>query len=85
MPALTTVGVPNLNSKRHPPGYWARLSTAPCVLFHPLRRQVINHVRACFPRASALFAAGWSLGANILVNYLGEEGANTPVMAAVSM
>ncbi|KAI8471311.1 MAG: Alpha/Beta hydrolase protein [Monoraphidium minutum] len=48
-------------------------------------REVINHVRARFPRASALFAAGWSLGANILVNYLGEEGDRTPVQAAVSM
>ncbi|GBF96019.1 hypothetical protein Rsub_08834 [Raphidocelis subcapitata] len=48
-------------------------------------REVIDHVRASFPRARALFAAGWSLGANILVNYLGEEGAATPVQAAVSM
>ena len=47
--------------------------------------QVIRHVQERFPKASALFAAGWSLGANILVNYLGEEGANTPVQAAVSM
>jgi predicted alpha/beta-fold hydrolase len=51
----------------------------------PTPPQVIAHVRARFPKASALFAAGWSLGANILVNYLGEEGDATPVQAAVSM
>lgn len=48
---------------------------------HP---QVIAHVRACYP-SSTLFAAGWSLGANILVNYLGEQGPDTPLEAAVSM
>jgi hypothetical protein len=46
--------------------------------------QVIAHVRDCYP-SSTLFAAGWSLGANILVNYLGEQGADTPLEAAVSM
>ena len=34
---------------------------------------------------SALMAAGWSLGANILVRYLGEEGSQTPIQCAVSM
>jgi len=44
-------------------------------------------VRARFPEAP-LFAIGWSLGANILVNYLGEEGAagrRTAIDAAASM
>lgn len=34
---------------------------------------------------SPLMAAGWSLGANILVRYLGEEGSQTPIQCAVSM
>jgi len=36
------------------------------------------------PRAP-LLAAGWSLGANILIKYLAEEGAAVPLTAAVSM
>jgi hypothetical protein len=32
-----------------------------------------------------LFAVGWSLGANVLLKYLGEEGASTPVTAAVAV
>lgn len=66
--------LPLAHLERSPP---TRAAAAP--------RQVVNHVRACFPRARGLYAAGWSLGANILVNYLGEEGANTPLQAAVSM
>lgn len=45
---------------------------------------MIDHVRRRYP-ASTMFAAGWSLGANILVNYLGEQGPDTPLEAAVSM
>lgn len=44
-------------------------------------------VRARFPSAP-VFAIGWSLGANILVNFLGEEGAAgrpPPLDAAASM
>lgn len=51
---------------------------------HVVVVQVIAHVRESYPN-STLFAAGWSLGANILVNYLGEQGADTPLEAAVSM
>ncbi|WIA39316.1 hypothetical protein OEZ86_005431 [Tetradesmus obliquus] len=47
-------------------------------------REVVDHVHKRFPN-STLFAAGWSLGANILVNYLGEQGEDTPIEAAVSM
>ena len=32
-----------------------------------------------------LFAVGWSLGANVLLKYLGEEGARAPVTAAVAV
>ncbi len=35
--------------------------------------------------SSIIFAAGWSLGANILLCYLAEEGEGTPISAAVSM
>ena len=41
-------------------------------------------VKQRYPQ-SELLAAGWSLGANILVRYLGEEGAKCPISAAVSM
>ncbi len=36
-------------------------------------REVVAHVAARYPKAN-LYAAGWSLGANILVRYLGEVG-----------
>lgn len=35
--------------------------------------------------SSELLAAGWSLGGNILVRYLGEEGHNCPISAAASL
>ncbi|KAJ9528889.1 hypothetical protein QJQ45_000448 [Haematococcus lacustris] len=47
-------------------------------------REVVAHVQQRHPD-SLLLAAGWSLGANILVRYLGEEGNATPLKAAVSM
>ena len=34
-------------------------------------REVVAHVGARYPKAN-LYAAGWSLGANILVRYLGQ-------------
>ncbi|KAG2502252.1 hypothetical protein HYH03_000738 [Edaphochlamys debaryana] len=48
-------------------------------------RAVINHIAQRYPRSRALLGAGWSLGANILLTYLGEEGDRTPLKAAVSM
>lgn len=47
-------------------------------------RNVVAHVRNRYP-GSLLFAAGWSLGANIMTRYLGEEGDRTPISAAVAM
>jgi predicted alpha/beta-fold hydrolase len=47
-------------------------------------RNVVAHVRNRYPR-SLLFAAGWSLGANIMTRYLGEEQDRTPISAAVAM
>lgn len=34
-------------------------------------REVVEHVATQFPKAN-LYAVGWSLGANILVQYLGQ-------------
>jgi predicted alpha/beta-fold hydrolase len=34
-------------------------------------RQVIGHILGRYPQSN-VYAAGWSLGANILVRYLGE-------------
>ncbi|KAK0652880.1 Alpha/Beta hydrolase protein [Cercophora newfieldiana] len=47
-------------------------------------RQIINWAKGTFPNRP-LFALGFSLGANILTNYVGEEGANCPLKAAVSV
>lgn len=47
-------------------------------------RSVVAHVRAKYPN-NLLLAAGWSLGANILTRYLGEEGEGTPISAAAAL
>lgn len=36
-------------------------------------REVVRHVSSRYPEAK-LYAAGWSIGANILVHYLGQVG-----------
>ncbi|KAJ3680114.1 hypothetical protein LUZ60_016392 [Juncus effusus] len=46
--------------------------------------EVINHVSTRYSK-SKLYAVGWSLGANILVNYLGQEGKNCILSGAVSL
>ncbi|CAK7202336.1 hypothetical protein SEUCBS139899_005059 [Sporothrix eucalyptigena] len=45
-------------------------------------RQVVLWARKTFPNRP-LFGLGFSLGANILTNYVGEEGADCPLKAAV--
>ncbi|XP_073000260.1 embryogenesis-associated protein EMB8-like [Typha latifolia] len=47
-------------------------------------REVINYLHQEQPKAP-LFAVGTSIGANILVKYLGEDGENTPVAGAASI
>ncbi|KAK3162595.1 hypothetical protein QOZ80_1BG0091360 [Eleusine coracana subsp. coracana] len=47
-------------------------------------REVINYLHHKFPK-TPLFCIGTSIGANILVKYLGEEGESTPVAGAVSI
>ncbi|XP_039014858.1 embryogenesis-associated protein EMB8-like isoform X2 [Hibiscus syriacus] len=47
-------------------------------------RKVIEHIRCEYPEAP-LYAVGTSIGANILVKYLGEDGANTPVVGAAAI
>lgn len=45
-------------------------------------RQIVKWLREKFPNRP-LFAIGFSLGANILTNYIGEEGSNCVFKAAV--
>ncbi|KAF2755625.1 AB-hydrolase YheT [Pseudovirgaria hyperparasitica] len=45
-------------------------------------RQVVKWLRKTFPNRP-LFGIGFSLGANIITNYIGEEGANCALKAAV--
>ncbi|XP_056174063.1 embryogenesis-associated protein EMB8 [Syzygium oleosum] len=47
-------------------------------------RQVVAHVGDRYPKAN-VYAVGWSLGANILVRYLGEESHTCPLSGAVSL
>ncbi|CAA0830646.1 esterase/lipase/thioesterase family protein, partial [Striga hermonthica] len=46
--------------------------------------EVVNHVGNCYPNAN-LYAIGWSLGANILVRYLGQESFTCPLAGAISL
>ncbi|CAH1415363.1 unnamed protein product [Lactuca virosa] len=46
--------------------------------------EVVAHVSSRFPEAN-LYAAGWSLGANILVNYMGQESGSCPLSGGVSL
>jgi uncharacterized protein len=47
-------------------------------------RELLNYLRAQEP-TTPFFAVGWSLGGNVLLKYLGEEGAAAPVKAAVAV
>lgn len=47
-------------------------------------REVVAHVGSRYPKAN-LYAVGWSLGANILVRYLGQESHACPLSGAVSL
>lgn len=47
-------------------------------------REVLQLLRRREPR-TPLHAVGWSLGGNILLKYLGEEGAASPLAAAVAV
>ena len=47
-------------------------------------RGVVAAVQKEYPH-SMLMAVGWSLGANILVRYLGETRSGTPLAAAASL
>ncbi|XP_017973798.1 PREDICTED: embryogenesis-associated protein EMB8 isoform X2 [Theobroma cacao] len=46
--------------------------------------EVVEHIGARYPDAN-LYAVGWSLGANILVRYLGQESHTCPLSGAVSL
>nr|GEV51731.1 embryogenesis-associated protein EMB8-like [Tanacetum cinerariifolium] len=47
-------------------------------------REIVNHLHSTQPEAP-LLAIGTSLGANILVKYLGEDGTNAPIDGAASI
>ena len=47
-------------------------------------RELLTLLHAKEP-ATQLFAVGWSLGGNVLLKYLGEEGARAPLTAAVAV
>ncbi|KAF3677254.1 putative embryogenesis-associated protein EMB8-like [Capsicum annuum] len=47
-------------------------------------REIIGHLHTQYPQAP-LFAVGTSIGANVLVKYLGEEGVNTAIVGAVAI
>ncbi|EYU33476.1 hypothetical protein MIMGU_mgv1a007192mg [Erythranthe guttata] len=46
--------------------------------------EVVEHVGKRYPRSN-LYAAGWSLGANILVRYVGQESFSCPLAGAISL
>ncbi|XP_038877849.1 embryogenesis-associated protein EMB8 isoform X4 [Benincasa hispida] len=47
-------------------------------------RRVVGHIHSQHPEAP-LFVVGTSIGANVLVKYLGEDGANVPVSGAAAI
>ncbi|KAL5854426.1 hypothetical protein ACOSQ4_004228 [Xanthoceras sorbifolium] len=47
-------------------------------------RTVIGQIHSQYPEAP-LFSVGTSIGSNILVKYLGEEGINTPIVGAAAV
>lgn len=47
-------------------------------------RELLALLHAREPR-TRLFTVGWSLGANVMLKYLGEDGARAPVTAAVAV
>ncbi|EDZ68877.1 YPL095Cp-like protein [Saccharomyces cerevisiae AWRI1631] len=47
-------------------------------------REFLNHQKALFPQRK-IYAVGTSFGAAMLTNYLGEEGDNCPLNAAVAL
>ncbi|XP_059648213.1 embryogenesis-associated protein EMB8-like isoform X2 [Cornus florida] len=47
-------------------------------------RKVIDNIHCQYPEAP-LFAVGTSIGANVLVKYLGEDGIDTPVVGAAAI
>ncbi|XP_016457909.1 embryogenesis-associated protein EMB8-like isoform X1 [Nicotiana tabacum] len=47
-------------------------------------RKVIDHLHTQYPQ-TPLFVVGTSIGANVLVKYLGEEGVNTAIVGAAAI
>ncbi|RVW70949.1 Embryogenesis-associated protein EMB8 [Vitis vinifera] len=47
-------------------------------------RKIVDHLHCQYPEAP-LFAVGTSIGANVLVKYLGEDGVNIPLVGAAAI
>ncbi|CAK9155509.1 unnamed protein product [Ilex paraguariensis] len=47
-------------------------------------REVVDHLHLEYPKAP-IFAIGTSIGANILVKFLGEDGENVPIAGAAAI
>ncbi|XP_044490795.1 phospholipase ABHD3 isoform X1 [Mangifera indica] len=47
-------------------------------------RKIVEHIHSQYPEAP-LYVVGTSIGANILVKYLGEDGVNTPIVGAAAI
>ncbi|KZV48655.1 abhydrolase domain-containing protein 3 [Dorcoceras hygrometricum] len=47
-------------------------------------RKIIDHIHCKFPEAP-LFVVGTSIGANILIKYLGEDGVSVPISGAAAI
>jgi predicted alpha/beta-fold hydrolase len=46
---------------------------------------VLRHISQVHPGAGKLYAAGYSLGGNLLLKHLGESGSDSPIDAAVAV
>ncbi len=64
--------------------YVLPMSISIAISYVAMCRRVVKMVQERYP-SSELLAAGWSLGGNILVRYVGEEGDQCPISAAASL
>eukprot|EP01130_Rhizamoeba_saxonica_P016536 TRINITY_DN7663_c1_g1_i2.p1 TRINITY_DN7663_c1_g1~~TRINITY_DN7663_c1_g1_i2.p1 ORF type:complete len:375 (-),score=54.38 TRINITY_DN7663_c1_g1_i2:157-1281(-) len=55
-----------------------------CAAYTDDYRKVCLHINECYPE-SKMIGIGFSLGSNILLKYMGEEGSNTPLSAGISI
>ena len=53
--------------------------------FSPYAQGMMMSCRAVWGAEAPLFAVGTSIGANVLVKYLGEDGVNIPLVGAAAI